>query len=120
MMATDAEAASLEHVGCGISNHVDALVARFGVAEVGPRHRPGTASASRRRVSQPADEHVSMCDGFEHGTERGNGRRNREAKCGTRGDRRVGHGAPHSNGDDHERIKGARVWVTCARDKASD
>ena len=42
-----------------IAGHIDALVARAGVAEVGARHGPGTAPASRRRVSQPADKHVA-------------------------------------------------------------
>ena len=109
-----------EHIGFGISSHVDALVARAGVAEAGARHGSGAAPASRRRVSQPADEHVAMCDGFEHGTERGIGCGHREAKCGKRGDCRVGHGAPHANSDDHERVKGSRVWVTCVRDKSSN
>ena len=71
-----------EYVGCGTSSVVGALVARDGVAEAGARHGSGTAPASRRRVSQPADEHVAMCDGSEHGTERSIGRSHREAKRG--------------------------------------
>ena len=58
------------HVGHGVSRHVNTLVVRAGVAEVGAWHGSGAAPAIRRRVSQPADEHVAMCDGFEHGTER--------------------------------------------------
>ena len=61
-----------------------------------------------------------MCNGFEHGTECGIGRGHREAKRGKRGDCRAGYGAPHANSDDHERINGSRVWVTCVRDKASN
>ena len=56
----------LEHVGRGVSGRVDASVARAGVAEVGARHGSGTAPTSRWQVSQSTDEHVAMCDGFEH------------------------------------------------------
>ena len=110
----------MEHVGRGVSRNVGALVARCaGVAEVGVQHGAGAAPASRRRVSQSADEHVVMYDGFEHGTECGIDRRYGEAKCVERGDRRVGDGAPQSNCNDHERVEGPCVWVTCAWDKAS-
>ena len=61
-----------------------------------------------------------MSDGFEHGTERGIGHRYGEAKCGECSDRRVGHGAPHTNCDYHERVKGPSVWVTTTGDKASN
>ena len=71
-------------------------------------------------MSQPADKHVATCDGFEYGTERGIGRRHREAECGECGDRRVGYSAPHTNCDYHEWVNVPRVWVTCTRDKASN
>ena len=61
-----------------------------------------------------------MCNGSQHSTERGVGRRYGEAKCGERGDRGVGHGAPHANCDHHERVKGPSVRVTCSGDKASN
>ena len=61
-----------------------------------------------------------MCDGFEHGTERGIGRRYGEAKCSERSDRRgVGNGAPDTNCDYYERVESPRVvWITRTGDKA--
>ena len=61
-------------------------MADAGTIEVGGRYGSDTAPASRGRVSQSADKHVAVCDGFEHSTERGIGRRYGEAKCGECGD----------------------------------
>ena len=48
--ARDVEVASLEHVERGAVGHLDILVARAGVAEVGAQRRSDTAPASRWRV----------------------------------------------------------------------
>ena len=70
--------------------------------------------------AQAAEEHASVRDGFEYGTERGIGRRHGEAKCSERSDRRAGCGAPDTNCDYHERVESPRVWVTRTGDKACD
>ena len=69
-------------------------------------------------MSQTADEHVVVSDGFERRAERGVGRRHREAKCHERGDSRVWYGAPNTNRDHYERIEGPRVWVARTGDEA--
>ena len=80
-------------------------------AENGGSQEPGAAPVCRWRVSQTADEYVAVCDGFEYGTERGIGRRYREAKCSERSDCRVGYGSPDTNFDHHKRVESPRVYV---------